>query len=107
MNDGVEAVAEAERFRPEVVLMDVGMPKLNGLEATRKIRALGESSASLPIVALTANAMRSDRDECLAAGMDDFIDKPIDPARFLTTIARALERPGKGKPATERIKVLS
>jgi PAS domain S-box-containing protein len=74
---GVEAV-EAVRTRPyDVVLMDVEMPDLDGLEATRRIRAEPQHRQAPTIIAVTANAMQGDRDACLAAGMDEFLTKPI------------------------------
>jgi two-component system sensor histidine kinase/response regulator len=66
----------------------VQMPRMDGLQATRAIRQLGGAAASTPILAMTANAMRSDRDACLAAGMDDFISKPIDADAFLRLVSR-------------------
>jgi PAS domain S-box-containing protein len=74
---GAEAV-EAVRARPyDVVLMDVEMPDLDGLEATRRIRAEPQHRQTPTIIAVTANAMQGDRDACLAAGMDEFLTKPI------------------------------
>ena len=74
----------------DLILMDVQMPEMDGLQATRGIRSLEGSAASTPIIAMTANAMRSDQDACLAAGMDEFISKPIDPEGFLGTLERFL-----------------
>ncbi|MEA3203381.1 MAG: hypothetical protein QOI63_1056 [Thermoplasmata archaeon] len=77
-NNGEEAVA-AERDRPyDLIFMDIQMPKLDGLEATRRIRALAPAPARRPfIVAMTADAMPGDRERCLAAGMDDYVSKPV------------------------------
>jgi PAS domain S-box-containing protein len=75
--DGVAAVAAVARSPFDVVLMDVQMPELDGMEATRRIRAMGAQIAQPRIVALTANALRGDRERYLAAGMDDYLGKPI------------------------------
>jgi CheY-like chemotaxis protein len=75
--DGVQALDRLARSRYRGVLMDVHLPLLDGLEVTRRFRMLEDEAAHLPIIALTANAHSSDRDECLGAGMDDFLDKPI------------------------------
>ena len=86
--DGARAVAAVEDGRYDVVLMDVQMPELDGLEATRQIRSRWPKRP-LHIVAMTANAMAGDRDACLAAGMNDYISKPIDPAVLAEALARA------------------
>ena len=86
--DGEAAVEAVEAGTHDVVLMDVQMPKLDGLEATRRIRARWPERP-LHIVAMTANAMAGDRDACLAAGMNDYISKPIDPQALAEALARA------------------
>jgi GAF domain-containing protein/CheY-like chemotaxis protein len=85
--DGLQAIAALERDEFDVVLMDVQMPELDGLGATRRIRARWPER-QLWIVAMTANAMAGDREACLAAGMNDYLSKPIRPAE----LAAALER---------------
>lgn len=80
--NGEEAVAAIMRQSYDLVLMDVHMPGVDGIEATRRIRKLDGATGKTPIVALTANAMTSDRQKCVAAGMDDFLTKPFDPADF-------------------------
>jgi PAS domain S-box-containing protein len=87
--DGLQAVAMARATRFDLVLMDMQMPHLDGLQATRQIRA-GSASAQVPIVALTASAFDDDRRSCLAAGMDDHLAKPVDMAQLYQTLARHL-----------------
>jgi signal transduction histidine kinase/CheY-like chemotaxis protein len=79
-SNGLEAVASFERDRPDLILMDVQMPEMDGLEATAAIRAEEKSTGNhVPIVALTAHAMKGDREKCLAIGMDGYLTKPIRP----------------------------
>jgi CheY-like chemotaxis protein len=88
----VEAVAQ-ESF--DLVLMDVQMPVLGGFEATAAIRGReARVGGHLPIVAMTANAMKGDREACLAAGMDGYVAKPIQPVQLFETVARVLARHG-------------
>lgn len=75
--NGREALAALDRNDFDMVLMDCQMPIMDGFEATRLIRALDTTTAQIPIVALTANALQGDRDKCMAAGMDDFLGKPL------------------------------
>jgi len=86
--DGLQAIAALEAGQYDVILMDVQMPELDGLEATRRIRARWPKRA-VHIVAMTANAMAGDRDACLAAGMNDYVSKPIRPPELAEALARA------------------
>ena len=85
--NGVEAVSMFEQAPYDVILMDCQMPELDGFGATRRIREL-QSPDRIPIIAMTANAMDSDRDECLAAGMDDFVTKPVSIDRLSAVLQR-------------------
>ncbi len=82
---GTEAIEALEARPYDLVLMDVQMPKMDGLEATRRIRA-NPRFADIPIIALTAHAMAGDRDQCLAAGMDDYVSKPFDQSQLLAKL---------------------
>jgi CheY-like chemotaxis protein len=73
----------------DLVLMDVQMPEMDGFEATRRFR---EKGIYIPIIAMTANAMKGDREKCLAAGMNDYIAKPVQPSQLAETISRWLTR---------------
>jgi len=92
-NDGLEAIEALDRTSYDVVLMDVQMPELDGLDATRQIRARWPERA-IHIVAMTANAMDGDREACLAAGMDDYVSKPIRPDELAAALAASPTTPG-------------
>ena len=81
--NGEEAVAAFEREPFDVILMDCSMPEMDGYEATRRLRSEGNR---VPIIAVTAGAMASERDACLAAGMDDFVPKPYRPEELQRVI---------------------
>ena len=86
--DGLLGVEAAARSAFDLILMDVQMPGIDGLEAARRIRALGGPVAAIPIVALTANVLAHQRQSYLEAGMDGVVGKPISPAALLAEIAR-------------------
>ncbi len=92
--DGAEAVAMAEVERPDLILMDVQLPVMNGLEATQRLRSDRHPRlAETPIIALTALAMPGDRERCLAAGANEYLSKPISLHRLGLLIERQLQRP--------------
>lgn len=99
-NNGREALDALAGGRFDVVLMDVQMPEMDGLEATAAIRARERSTNThLPIVAMTAHAMQGDRERCLAAGMDGYVSKPLKPADLFAAIEDVAGQRGPGKPA--------
>jgi PAS domain S-box-containing protein len=91
VEDGEAAVAAVASGRFDIVLMDVHMPKMDGLAAARSIRRLSGPAARIPIIAVTANASPPEVAECLQAGMDDFVSKPISAGALLQSIARRLD----------------
>ena len=97
VDDGAQAVERVRDGHYALVLMDMQMPQLDGLEATRAIRALG-GHATLPILAMTANAFDEDRERCLAAGMNDHVSKPVSPRRFYASVLHWL---GQAEPGPQ------
>ncbi len=91
VSDGLEAVEAAHTLPYDVILMDVSMPELDGFQATARIRALPGKTADVPIIAITANAMQGDREKCLAAGMNDYISKPVRKDELLDKVAAWME----------------
>jgi len=85
--DGLEAVAMATSEAPDLILMDIGLPGIDGLEATRRIKAQPQTGR-LPIIALTAHAMSGERERTLEAGCDDYDTKPVELPRLLEKIER-------------------
>jgi CheY-like chemotaxis protein len=87
--DGGEAVAMATTAAPDIILMDMSLPVIDGWEATRQIKS-GAATAKIPVIALTAHAMTDDREKAMAAGCDEFDTKPIEMPRLLEKIERLL-----------------
>lgn len=87
--DGVEGVSKARDEMPDLILMDLSLPVLDGWEATRRIKA-DDATKAIPVIALTAHAMSSDREKALQAGCDDYDTKPVDLKRLLGKIEAAL-----------------
>ncbi len=89
--DGQEAIAMAQSVQPEIILMDLSLPVIDGWEATRRLRA-DPATAALRIIAFTSHAMAGDRERALAAGCDDYDTKPLDLPRLLGKIEAQLSR---------------
>jgi len=90
--DGTQGVTMATSEQPDLILMDLTLPDINGEEATRRLKA-DPATKSIPVIALTANAMASDRERAIAAGCDEFETKPVDMPRLLGKIAAFNGRP--------------
>jgi len=90
-NDGAQGVAMASSERPDIILMDLSLPVLDGWQATRAIKAAVDTK-HIPVIALTANAMAGDREKALAAGCDDYDTKPVELPRLLGKIKQLGER---------------
>jgi CheY-like chemotaxis protein len=91
--NGVQGVAMALSERPDMILMDLSLPVLDGWQATRQIKAAADTK-HIPVIALTANAMAGDRQKALAAGCDDYDTKPVELPRLLAKIKSLAERAG-------------
>ena len=90
--NGKEALELVEREAPDLILMDLMMPEMDGWEATRRIRALEDPFCTIPIIAVSACAAESARQEALAAGCDDFLPKPVSPPLLREKVAHVLAR---------------
>lgn len=100
VGDGENAIARFQELRPPIIIMDVSMPVMNGIEATMKIREL-ENGCSDPVViiAATAHALKGDRERCLDAGMDDYIAKPISPDKLKSVLDQWFEKTSRAAAA--------
>ncbi|MEW6615424.1 MAG: response regulator [Thermodesulfobacteriota bacterium] len=105
-SNGKEAIASLKRQHYDVVLMDVQMPEMDGLEATGHIRKGFSPELQPYIIAMTANAMQGDREQCIAAGMDDYLSKPVRPNELVTALKKvkpkAINHPAGNQPEKER-----
>ena len=90
-SDGIQGVQRARVDRPDLIVMDMGLPVINGWQATKRIRSM-PLTRTLPIIALTAFAMSDDRAKCLAAGCDEYETKPVDIMRLIQKIEMLLAR---------------
>lgn len=93
--DGGEAIERARDSAPDLILMDLSLPVIDGWEATRRLKA-DEATRRIPVIALTAHAMAGDREQAMAAGCDDFDTKPVELPRLLEKIAALLGASGAG-----------
>ncbi|QDS91534.1 Sensor histidine kinase RcsC [Roseimaritima multifibrata] len=99
VENGDEALNALQKNRYDLILMDCQMPEMDGFTATREIRRLqsvGELPEQLPIIALTANALKGDRERCLDAGMDDYLTKPLLAAQLQAMLEKHLEKASSG-----------
>jgi two-component system, cell cycle response regulator DivK len=94
--DGLAGIEAAERERPDLILMDLSLPVMDGWEATRRIKA-NQSVRNVPIIALTAHAMRGDEERALQCGCDDYLSKPFDEQLLFQKLAHFLADPGESR----------
>ncbi|MGA2470355.1 MAG: ATP-binding protein [Solirubrobacteraceae bacterium] len=106
VGDGVEVLAAVAHGEYAAVLMDCQMPEMDGYEATREIRRRETPPAHMPIIAVTAHSMSGDRENCIAAGMDDYVSKPLRTRELSGALARALAGGVAGRPGDERARSL-
>jgi CheY-like chemotaxis protein len=99
--DGQEALTMIEKIKPDLLVLDLGMPVLDGFGAIARIRA-NPATASLPVLAATAYAMRGDREKTLAAGFDGYLSKPINPAALKVEIDRMIGLSGERKASSAK-----
>lgn len=85
--DGEEGVGSARAAHPDIILMDISIPKIDGWEATRRLKA-DDSTRDIPVVALTAHALEEDRERALLAGCDGYLAKPVEPRRVVQEVER-------------------
>lgn len=88
--NGVEAIEKFKSLKPRIILMDISMPEMNGIDATREIRRIEAGGARTPIIGVTAHAVEGDSEECYDCGMDDYVPKPVSPAKLSAKIAKYL-----------------
>ncbi|RZS93571.1 PAS domain-containing hybrid sensor histidine kinase/response regulator [Aquimarina brevivitae] len=93
--NGLEAVEQYKNISPDLIIMDIHMPELDGIEATKQIRAMEVTGKRIPIIALTAGAMKEEKDKCFAAGIDDFLTKPIVSAKIQTVLHKFFQQEKK------------
>ena len=107
--EAIESLLSTHNTLPySLVLMDCQMPEMDGYEATKAIRvgSAGEKYKAIPIVAMTANAMQGDRQKCLSVGMDDYLSKPINPEKLLSTLKQYLKFTVAGKLQTNSLEAI-
>ncbi|GAB4526022.1 MAG: hypothetical protein Fur0018_11060 [Anaerolineales bacterium] len=98
VQSGAEAIAALQKGPYNLILMDVQMPEMDGLEATRRIRTLEGSTRHTPIIAMTAHAMKGDRERCLDAGMDDYVSKPLNAEELFTKMDKWMQAQAETSP---------
>ena len=97
--DGAEGIEKAQAEMPALILMDMSLPRVDGWEATRRLKS-EEPTKSIPIIALTAHAMRGDREKAIEAGCDDYDTKPVDLPRLLEKIKKFVPRVSRPERAS-------
>ena len=96
-DNGREAIDALRQEHFDAILMDIQMPVMGGIEATKVIRQMNSATAGIPIIAMTANAMQGDMEVCLQAGMDDYLAKPVDPDEIRALLAKWADPDSTGR----------